>query len=269
MCSLSSPADDVSVCVFVHSLSIHRTVDFILHFLISLLWTGDTTEMQWCRTSLFQSAGREDEERCDFLFKIILIGDSNVGKTCVIQSFRSAEVTELQHNTIGVDFTVRSMDVDGRRVKMQVWDTAGQERFRTITQSYYRSAHGAMIAYDLSRRDTFDSLPHWIQALEQYGAASLVLVLIGNKCDLEAQRQVLFEDACTLAERSGALAALETSAKHHHNIEEAFQLMARELLVRHGGIHYQDNQSDSPTVYLHSDSHPIEGEQLEKRSCDC
>lgn len=92
----------------------------------------------------------------------------------------------------------------------------------------------------------------------------------GNKCDLEAQRQVLFEDACTLAERTGALAALETSAKQHHNIEEAFELMARELIVRHGGIVHPDSQSDSPTVLLHSDSHPVhEGEHLEKRACDC
>ncbi|KAL0155459.1 hypothetical protein M9458_049722, partial [Cirrhinus mrigala] len=89
-------------------------------------------------------------------------------------------------------------------------------------------------------------------------------------CDLEAQRQVLFEDACTLAERTGALAALETSAKQHRNIEEAFELMARELIVRHGGLVHHDSQSDSPTVLLHSDSHPIdEGEHLEKRSCDC
>lgn len=81
---------------------------------------------------------------------------------------------------------------------------------------------------------------------------------------------MLFEDACTLAERTGALAALETSAKQHHNIEEAFELMARELIERHGGIVHQDSQSDSPTVFLHSDSHPVdEGEHLEKRSCDC
>ncbi|RXN22887.1 ras-related Rab-19-like protein [Labeo rohita] len=217
-----------------------------------------------------QSTGQEDEDRCDFLFKIILIGDSNVGKTCVIHSFKSGLFSDSQHNTIGVDFTVRTIDIDGKRVKMQVWDTAGQERFRTITQSYYRSAHGAMIAYDLTRRPTFESLPHWIQGVEQYGAANVVFVLIGNKCDLEAQRQVLFEDACTLAERTGALAALETSAKQHRNIEEAFELMARELIVRHGGIVHHDSQSDSPTVFLHSDSHPIdEGEHLEKRSCDC
>ncbi|XP_051740081.1 ras-related protein Rab-19 isoform X3 [Ctenopharyngodon idella] len=219
--------------------------------------------MQWCRwaggwTSHLQA-------------QIILIGDSNVGKTCVIHSFKSGVFSDNQHNTIGVDFTVRSIDIDGKKVKMQVWDTAGQERFRTITQSYYRSAHGAMIAYDLTRRPTFESLPHWIQGVEQYGAANVVFVLIGNKCDLEAQRQVLFEDACTLAERTGALAALETSAKQYHNIEEAFELMARELIVRHGGmVGHQDNQSDSQTVYLHSDSHPIDGgKHLEKRSCDC
>ncbi|XP_042570955.1 ras-related protein Rab-19-like isoform X1 [Cyprinus carpio] len=234
-------------------------------------------EMQWCRwagdwTSRLktQSTGQEDEDRCDFLFKIILIGDSNVGKTCVIHSFRSGLFSDGQHNTIGVDFTVRTIDIDGKRVKMQVWDTAGQERFRTITQSYYRSAHGAMIAYDLTRRPTFESVPHWIQGVEQYGAANVVFVLIGNKCDLEAQRQVLFEDACTLAEHTGALAALETSAKQHHNIEEAFELMARELIAQYGGTVHQDSQSDSPTVFPHSDSHPIdEEEHLEKRSCDC
>ncbi|XP_052400191.1 ras-related protein Rab-19-like isoform X2 [Carassius gibelio] len=233
--------------------------------------------MQWCRwagdwTSRLktQSTGQDDGDGCDFLFKIILIGDSNVGKTCVIHSFKSGLFSDSQHNTIGVDFTVRTIDIDGKRVKMQVWDTAGQERFRTITQSHYRSAHGAMIAYDLTRRATFESLPHWIHGVEQYGAANLVFVLIGNKCDLEAQRQVLFEDACTLAERTGALAALETSAKQHHNIEEAFELMARELIAQYGGTVPQDSQSDSQTVYLHSDSHPIdEGERLEKGSCDC
>uniref|UniRef100_A0A667XVN4 Ras-related protein Rab-19-like n=1 Tax=Myripristis murdjan TaxID=586833 RepID=A0A667XVN4_9TELE len=87
----------------------------------------------------------------DFLFKIILIGDSNVGKTCVVQNFKSGVFSERQQNTIGVDFTVRTLDIEGKKVKMQVWDTAGQERFRTITQSYYRSAHGAMIAYDITR----------------------------------------------------------------------------------------------------------------------
>ncbi|KAL7858070.1 hypothetical protein AOLI_G00181720 [Acnodon oligacanthus] len=232
--------------------------------------------MQWCKWAgnwksrlQGQSTGSQEEDACEFLFKIIFIGDSNVGKTCVIHSFKSGEFRD-NHNTIGVDFTVHSMDIDGKKVKMQIWDTAGQERFRTITHSYYRSAHGAMIAYDLTRRSTFDSLPHWIQAVEQYGAANVVFVLIGNKCDLAPQRQVLFEDACTLAEQTGALAALETSAKENRNVQEAFELMARELIVRNGCLVHQEVHLDPPNALLYYESHPIdEVESLKKKSCNC
>ncbi|XP_028263867.1 ras-related protein Rab-19 isoform X4 [Parambassis ranga] len=146
--------------------------------------------MQWCRWAgswrphlQRQSAGSEIEDSFDFLFKIILVGDSDVGKTCVVQSFKSGIFIEKQQNTIGVDFTVRTLDIDGKKVKMQVWDTAGQERFRTITQSYYRSAHGAMVAYDISRRSTFESVPHWIREVEQYGAASVVTNLTSTLRD--------------------------------------------------------------------------------------
>ncbi|XP_073094448.1 ras-related protein Rab-19 isoform X2 [Manis javanica] len=130
----------------------------------------------------FSSLARAADENFDYLFKIILIGDSNVGKTCVVQHFKSGVYTETQQNTIGVDFTVRSLEIDGKKVKMQVWDTAGQERFRTITQSYYRSAHAAIIAYDLTRQSTFESIPHWIHEIEKYGAANLVIMLIEGLC---------------------------------------------------------------------------------------
>ncbi|XP_063052073.1 ras-related protein Rab-19 isoform X2 [Engraulis encrasicolus] len=209
-----------------------------------------------------------EEDAFDFLFKIILIGDTNVGKTCVVHSFKTGVFLERQQNTIGVDFSVRTLDIDGKKVKMQVWDTAGQERFRTLTQGYYRSAHGAMIAYDLTRRNTFESLPHWIHEVEQHGAASVVVIFIGNKCDLESERQVLFEDACTLAEQHGALAALETSAKKEHNIEEAFILMAKELIVRGGGVVNEDPYSESPYPLLHSSTHTVHLEEpAEERKC--
>lgn len=175
-----------------------------------------------------------EDDSFDFLFKIILIGDSNVGKTCLVQSFKSGLFSERQQNTIGVDFTVRTLSIDGRRVKMQVWDTAGQERFRTITQSYYRSAHGAMITYDISRRDTFDSVERWLHELQRFGAANLVTALIGNKRDLEAERQVQFSDACKLAEEQGMLAALETTAREAQSVEKAFVMMARQLLLQNG-----------------------------------
>lgn len=216
-----------------------------------------------------QSAESEIEDSFDFLFKIILVGDSDVGKTCMVQRFKSGIFIEKQQNTIGVDFTVRNLDIDGRKVKMQVWDTAGQERFRTITQSYYRSAHGAMVAYDISRRSTFESVPHWIREVEQYGAAGVVVILAGNKSDLHAQRQVLFEDACTLAEKNSLLAALETSAKEAQNIDAAFILMARELLARNGMSMAEQNSHCSPQFMLSYGSHPIQATVSEDKKCGC
>ncbi|KAL0967989.1 hypothetical protein UPYG_G00260700 [Umbra pygmaea] len=227
--------------------------------------------MQWCRwaanwkSHLPEKSPVPEDDSFDFLFKIILVGDSDVGKTCIVQSFKSGAFMEKQQNTIGVDFTVRTMDIDGRRVKMQVWDTAGQERFRTITQSYYRSAHGAIVAYDITRRPTFESVTHWIQEVEQYGASSVVLILIGNKSDLQSERQVLFEDACTLAEGRGALAAVETSAKAAHNVEAAFMLMARELMMRNG-LNITDEHSPASAHF--TNSHPIHrSDSTDKKSC--
>ncbi|XP_037539354.1 ras-related protein Rab-19 [Nematolebias whitei] len=230
--------------------------------------------MQWCRWAgswrprlPTQSAAPEAEDSFDFLFKIILVGDSDVGKTCLVQSFKSGIFIEKQQNTIGVDFTVRTLVINGKKVKMQVWDTAGQERFRTITQSYYRSAHGAMVAYDISRRGTFESLSHWIREVEQYGAANVVVILVGNKSDLHTQRQVLFEDACTLAEKNALLAALETSAKESQNIDAAFILMAQELLARNG---MTITDQTSPQFTLSDSCQPIYGAAATSdKKCEC
>uniref|UniRef100_A0A8C6UHH0 RAB19, member RAS oncogene family n=1 Tax=Neogobius melanostomus TaxID=47308 RepID=A0A8C6UHH0_9GOBI len=194
----------------------------------------------------------EIEDSFDFLFKIILVGDSNVGKTCVVHSFKSGIFIEKQQNTIGVDFTVRTLKIDGKKIKLQVWDTAGQERFRTITQSYYRSAHGAMVAYDITRRSTFESVSQWIREVEQYGAASVLLILIGNKSDLHANRQVLFEDACTLAQ----------------NVEAAFVLMARELMARNGMTAIDEISLEAPSLTLNS-SHPVRDTLAPDKNCRC
>ncbi|XP_016390690.1 ras-related protein Rab-19 [Sinocyclocheilus rhinocerous] len=211
------------------------------------------------------------DDSFDFLFKIILIGDSNVGKTSLVQSFKSGLFSEAQQNTIGVDFTVRTLRIDGRRVKMQVWDTAGQERFRTITQSYYRSAHGAMIAYDISRRDTFDSTLRWLHELQRFGAANVLTALIGNKRDLEAERQVPFSDACKLAEEQGMLAALETSAREKRSVEEAFVMMARQLLQQNGLSVTPDADTH---VLLRTNSRavvsgPLLAERQKQQPCQC
>ncbi|XP_054985436.1 ras-related protein Rab-19-like [Sorex araneus] len=172
------------------------------------------------------------DKNFDFKFKVIVIGDANVGKTCLVQHFASGVYSEAQQNTIGVDITVRSLDIDGKKVKMQLWDPAVQESYRAITRSYYRRAHAAIIAYDITQRSSFESVPHWIDEVKKYRAANLVIMLMGTKSDLWEKRQVLFEEACAMAEKHGLLAALETSAKESRNINEAFQLMARVLIAR-------------------------------------
>ncbi|XP_060695521.1 ras-related protein Rab-19-like isoform X2 [Hemiscyllium ocellatum] len=204
------------------------------------------------------------DDAFDFLFKIVLIGDSNIGKTCVVHRFKSGLFIEKQQNTIGVDFIVKTLNIEGKRVK--VWDTAGQERFRTITQSYYRSAHGAMIAYDITKQSSFNSVPHWVNEIQRYGAANVVQMLIGNKADLKERREVPFEEACNVAEKFGLLAVLETSAKDAQNVDEAFLLMTRELLARNG-LNLSSGNAQST---LHLDSRPLNTTvPSERSSCSC
>uniref|UniRef100_A0A8B9TXX8 Ras-related protein Rab-43 n=1 Tax=Anas platyrhynchos TaxID=8839 RepID=A0A8B9TXX8_ANAPL len=179
------------------------------------------------------------QEGYDFLFKLVLIGDASVGKTCLVQRFKTGAFAERQGSTIGVDFTMKSLEIQGKRVKLQIWDTAGQERFRTITQSYYRSANGAILAYDISKRGSFLSIPLIINF-------SVFIFLPGNKSDLSDLREVQLEEAQNLAERyDNIICAIETSAKDSSNVEEAFVKMATELMMRHGGPMFSEKNTDS------------------------
>ncbi|KAE8613064.1 hypothetical protein XENTR_v10007550 [Xenopus tropicalis] len=190
------------------------------------------------------------DEQYDFLFKLILIGDAGVGKTCVVQRFRSGVFAERQGSTIGVDFTMKTLEIQGKRVKLQIWDTAGQERFRTITQSYYRSANGAIIAYDITKRKSFASVPRWIEDVKKYAGSNIVQLLIGNKSDLREFREVALQEAETLARHCDITCAIETSAKDSSNVEEAFVQMATELMMRHGGPVFSEKAPDG--IKLHS-----------------
>uniref|UniRef100_A0A8C8SM38 Ras-related protein Rab-43 n=1 Tax=Pelusios castaneus TaxID=367368 RepID=A0A8C8SM38_9SAUR len=189
--------------------------------------------------------GPDPEERYDFLFKLVLIGDASVGKTCLVQRFKTGAFAERQGSTIGVDFTMKSLEIQGKRVKLQIWDTAGQERFRTITQSYYRSANGAILAYDISKRGSFQSIPRWIEDVRKYAGSNIVQLLIGNKSDLSDLREVQLEEAQSLAEHYDIICAIETSAKDSSNVEEAFVKMATELMMRHGGPMFSEKNTDS------------------------
>uniref|UniRef100_A0A8C2RNU4 Pre-mRNA-splicing factor ISY1 homolog n=1 Tax=Capra hircus TaxID=9925 RepID=A0A8C2RNU4_CAPHI len=139
---------------------------------------------------------------------------------------------------------VRIKELGGPDYGLQIWDTAGQERFRTITQSYYRSANGAILAYDITKRDSFLSVPRWIEDVRKYAGSSIVQLLIGNKSDLGELREVPLAEAQGLAEHYDILCAIETSAKDSSNVEEAFVRVATELVVRHGGPRLSEKGAD-------------------------
>ncbi|XP_028854120.1 ras-related protein Rab-43 [Denticeps clupeoides] len=187
----------------------------------------------------------DSDDSYDFVFKIVLVGDVGVGKTCVVQRFKTGIFIERQGNTIGVDFTMKTVEIQGKRVKLQIWDTAGQERFRTITQSYYRSTNGAIITYDITKRPTFQSVPKWMDDVKKYGGSNIVPLLIGNKADLGEQREVPFQEAQSLAHQLDFFSAIETSAKESTNVDEAFNKMATELILRHGGPIFNESVTDS------------------------
>jgi len=167
----------------------------------------------------------------DYLFKLLLIGDSGVGKSCLLLRFADDTYTESYISTIGVDFKIRTIEQDQKTVKLQIWDTAGQERFRTITSSYYRGAHGIIIVYDVTDRESFNNVKHWITEIDKYAAEGVNKLLVGNKSDLQSKKVVTYDEAKELAD-SLSVQFLETSAKNAHNVEEAFNLMAGEIKVR-------------------------------------
>eukprot|EP01066_Platyproteum_vivax_P008845 Platyproteum_vivax@DN3815_c0_g1_i1.p1 len=167
----------------------------------------------------------------DYLFKLLLIGDSSVGKSCLLLRFADDTYTDSYISTIGVDFKIRTIDLDGKTVKLQIWDTAGQERFRTITSSYYRGAHGIIIVYDVTDKDSFQHVKNWINEIDKYATESVNKLLVGNKCDLASKKVVSYDEGKELADSLG-IRFLETSAKNAHNVEQAFNVMASEVKAR-------------------------------------
>ncbi|CAJ1011341.1 putative ADP-ribosylation factor family/Ras of Complex, Roc, domain of DAPkinase/Ras family [Leishmania naiffi] len=157
----------------------------------------------------------------NYVFKYIIIGDSGVGKSCLLLQFTDKRFEPLHDLTIGVEFGARLISIQGRSVKLQIWDTAGQESFRSITRSYYRGASGALLVYDVTRRDTFTHLQSWLEDAKANANTALVIMLIGNKCDLDSKRQVSREEGEAFARNNG-LMFMETSAKTSKNVDDAF-----------------------------------------------
>lgn len=167
-----------------------------------------------------------------YLFKYIIIGDTGVGKSCLLLQFTDKRFQPVHDLTIGVEFGARMINVADKSIKLQIWDTAGQESFRSITRSYYRGAAGALLVYDITRRDTFKHLTRWLEEARQHSQSNMVIMLIGNKNDLEHRRAVSTEEGKAFADKHG-LIFCETSAKTAYNVEQAFIHTAEEI---HGNI---------------------------------
>ncbi|CAB3402191.1 unnamed protein product [Caenorhabditis bovis] len=164
----------------------------------------------------------------DYLFKLLIIGDSGVGKSSLLLRFADNTFSENYITTIGVDFKIRTMDIDGQKIKLQIWDTAGQERFRTITSTYYRGTHGVVVVYDVTNGESFGNVKRWLLEIEN-NCDTVQKVLVGNKCEAESQRVVLESDARSYAD-SMNIKFFETSAKEDRNVEPMFQCITRLVL---------------------------------------
>merc|ERR1712100_792056 len=136
----------------------------------------------------------------DYLFKLLLIGDSGVGKSCLLLRFADDTYTDSYISTIGVDFKIRTIELDGKTIKLQIWDTAGQERFRTITSSYYRGAHGIIVVFDVTDQESFENVKHWLQEIDKYANEGVMKLLVGNKSDLQSKKVVSYDEAKELAD---------------------------------------------------------------------
>ncbi|KAK9469569.1 ras family-domain-containing protein [Lipomyces arxii] len=167
----------------------------------------------------------------DILIKLLLIGDSGVGKSCLLLRFSEDSFTPSFITTIGIDFKIRTIDLDGKRIKMQIWDTAGQERFRTITTAYYRGAMGILLVYDVTDEKSFNNIRNWFSNVEQHASDGVNKLLIGNKCDWDEKRAISTEQGKALANELG-IPFIEASAKANINVEEAFVSLARQIKQR-------------------------------------
>ena len=167
----------------------------------------------------------------DHLFKILLIGDSGVGKTCLMFRFSDQKFQESYISTIGVDFKMKTLEVDGKKIRLQIWDTAGQERFRTITSSYYRGANGIIVIFDTTEEESFENVKHWLSEIERYATDGVSKMLVGNKCDMTDARAVETATAQEVADKLD-VPFFEASAKTAENVDEIFLRMARDILAR-------------------------------------
>eukprot|EP01083_Nonionella_stella_P288066 980461_1 len=171
-------------------------------------------------------ARKSSGEDYDFLLKMVLVGDSGVGKSCLLKRFASNDWDPKFISTIGVDFEIMTLSLLDKQIRLQIWDTAGQERFHNITTSYYRGAHCIMIVYDVTSNDSFNNVRKWIEAVRTYANQDVAILIVGNKCDLKNKREIKWDQSLQYAQSIGC-ELMETSAKTNVNVEKSFKQLAQ------------------------------------------
>ena len=218
-------------------------------------------------------------EEFDLIFKIVIIGDSGVGKTNLIGRYLKNEYKEDSKATVGVEFGEKKYEINGLKIKAQIWDTAGQERYRAITSMYYKGAKGGLIVFDLSSKSTFQNVEKWFNKIKKTADPTINLILIGNKSDLKDKRQISTEEGENKAKEMN-VAYLETSALNADNVDKAFDLLIQEITKKmkkeieeeeyeENDIH-DDNKiqdvKENKTINLNTNNKVSEG-NLKKNCC--
>ena len=172
-----------------------------------------------------------EDDSYEMMFKIVLVGDASVGKTNIMSKYLKNEFHDDSKATVGVEFGSKQFTVEGHTIKAQIWDTAGQERYKSMTSAYFKGAKGAFVVYDITRKQSFDSVDKWLNDLRATADKNLTVIIIGNKCDLETQREVTKDQGEEKA-KSNSVAFMETSALSGENIEKAFNQMVNEVFKK-------------------------------------
>jgi Ras-related protein Rab-8A len=172
-----------------------------------------------------------NNSKYDHLVKLLLIGDSGVGKSCLLLRYCDDAFAESFISTIGIDFKVRTVEIGGKRVRAQIWDTAGQERFQNILPAYYRNAHGIALVFDVTDEKSFDNVSHWIESIDRHSQSSIELILIANKTDMSAERVISTEQATELAKKY-SVPLFETSAKSNANVAVAIETLIKSIITK-------------------------------------
>jgi len=199
----------------------------------------------------------------DYLFKLLLIGDSGVGKTCVLFRFSDDAFNSTFISTIGIDFKIRTIELDEKKIKLQIWDTAGQERFRTITTAYYRGAMGILLVYDITNEKSFDNIKNWIRNIEAHASEDVEKMIIGNKCDNVEKRAISIDQGQILASEY-KVDFMETSAKANINVEEAFTQIAKAIKKK-----MDTKQMSQPSQKTSTSIKPTSGGEKKKGFLNC